>query len=61
MQFAVVANTGATAIASLVVILSLCAAIDNLAAASRMMWAFARDRKYLRSVHPPYPNALPPI
>ena len=37
-------DAGATAMASLVVVLSLCAAIGNLAAASRMMWAFARDK-----------------
>ncbi|KAI9660069.1 MAG: hypothetical protein M1821_001421 [Bathelium mastoideum] len=34
---------GATVMTSIVIVLSLCAAIGSLAAASRMLWAFARD------------------
>ena len=41
---AVGSNGGATAMASIVLILELCSAAAGLAAASRMMWSFARDR-----------------
>lgn len=37
-------NAGATILTSLVTLLQLCASIGSLAAASRMLWAFARDR-----------------
>lgn len=37
-------NAGATAMASIVLVLELCSAAAGLAAASRMMWSFARDR-----------------
>ena len=37
-------NEGATAMASIVLVLELCSAAGGLAAASRMMWSFARDR-----------------
>ena len=37
-------NAGATAMASIVLVLELCSAAAALAAASRMMWSFARDR-----------------
>ena len=39
-------NAGATAMASIVLVLELCSAAAGLAAASRMMWAFARDRGF---------------
>ena len=39
-------RAGATAMASLPLVLSGLAAIGNLAAASRMMWAFARDEGF---------------
>lgn len=35
---------GATAMASVIVIISFCATIATVAAASRQLWAFARDR-----------------
>lgn len=37
-------KAGATAMASIVLVLELCSAAAGLAAASRMMWSFARDR-----------------
>lgn len=37
-------NSGATAMTSIVIVLELCSAAGSLAAASRMMWSFARDR-----------------
>ena len=41
---AVGSETAATAMSSIVLILELCSAAAGLAAASRMMWSFARDR-----------------
>ena len=41
---AVGSNGGATAMASIVLVLELCSATAGLAAASRMMWSFAIDR-----------------
>ena len=54
-QQATRSNTGATIMVSLVLSLMICAAIASLAAASRQMWAFARDQglpgsKYLAKV-----------
>lgn len=37
-------NAGATGLTSIVALLELCSATASLAAASRMMWSFARDR-----------------
>ena len=52
---AVGTNYGATAMASIVVVLQFCAATGALASASRLMWSFARDHglpgwKFLRRV-----------
>ncbi|KAF2197262.1 amino acid transporter [Delitschia confertaspora ATCC 74209] len=41
---AVGSNAGATVMVSIIVILEFCSALGSLAAASRMTWAFARDR-----------------
>ncbi|KAL8898489.1 MAG: hypothetical protein Q9207_006672 [Kuettlingeria erythrocarpa] len=41
---AVGSTSGATVMTSIVLILELCSAAAGLAAASRMMWSFARDR-----------------
>lgn len=41
---AVGSTSGATAMASIVLVLELCSAAAGLAAASRMMWSFARDQ-----------------
>lgn len=35
---------GATAMSSLIIVLELCSCAAGLAAASRMLWSFARDR-----------------
>ncbi|KAI9681716.1 MAG: hypothetical protein M1822_007068 [Bathelium mastoideum] len=37
-------NAGATVLTSLVIVLQMCASIGCLAASSRMIWSFARDR-----------------
>jgi amino acid transporter len=37
-------KAGATAMTSIIIVLELCSATAGLAAASRMMWSFARDR-----------------
>lgn len=37
-------KAGATAMTSIVILLQLCSATAGMAAASRMMWSFARDR-----------------
>ena len=37
-------NAGATVLTSLIIILEFCACLTTTATASRMMWAFARDR-----------------
>ncbi|PQE06790.1 Amino acid polyamine transporter I protein [Rutstroemia sp. NJR-2017a BBW] len=54
-QQAVQSNGGATAMAAIVTILTICALISFVASASRMTWSFARDRglpfwKYLSKV-----------
>lgn len=37
-------NAGATGMTAIIVVLELCSTMGALAAASRMMWSFARDR-----------------
>jgi choline transport protein len=63
-QQAVRSNGGATAMAAIITVLTICALISLNASASRMTWSFARDRglpfwKYLSKVNLPSSTNCP--
>ena len=50
-------RTGASVMASLIVVLAICATVGTMASASRQLWSFSRDKalpgwRFLQRVHP---------